>query len=191
MHDRMRIVHGDIRPDNIIVGANPLNFVLTDFGNAWTEERAANRVAGDGFHPGYAAPEMSDPTCTPTDLSDQFSATVVLFELLAHRLPFEELGGKAGLPQFREKFRGYLPSVRAAIEERGDLPRHLIQQVEKLVATGLSLNSEKRFPTGAAWRDAVDLVSHRIQPGPRINGWSEFWISLIGSVGRKWQRPSK
>lgn len=191
LHDRLRIVHGDIRPDNIVVGANPLNFVLMDFGNAWTEERGAHRAEGDGFHPGYAAPEMVDPTITPTDLSDQFSATVVLYELITHRLPFDELGGKAGWPAFRDKFRDYSPSVRRAIEGRGDLPRQQIVAVDSMIAKALHLDPAKRFSTGAAWRDSLDAIAHDMRQGSKIRGWGKFWIEMIGRIGSHWQRRNR
>ena len=191
MHDRLRIVHGDIRPDNIIVGSNPLNFVLVDFGNAWTEERGALRTEGDGFHPGYAAPEMMKQTIVPTGLSDQFSATVILYELLTQRLPFDELGGKAGWPEFRDKFRDYSPSIRSAVEGRGDLPRHLIPLVDRVICTGLSLDPVNRFSTGSAWRDALDQIAHEMRPGTRLHGWSAYWVDMMERIGRMLKRRDR
>lgn len=189
IHDRLRIVHGDIHPDNIIVGSNPLNFVPIDFGSAWAEERATSREVGDGNRGHYAAPEMHDPAVTPNDLSDQFSATVILYELLTHTLPFDGLGGKAGWPEYRDEFRDYSPSVRAAVEGRGDFPRDLIAPLERIVATGLQLDPSKRFQTGAAWRDALDDFNGDLRRGTRLSGWGGWFADVVAKIGRwgsKW-----
>lgn len=185
MHDRLRIVHGDIHPDNIVVGSDSLKLVLIDFGSAWTEERATTRVVGDGNRDGYAAPEMEDPTITPNESSDQFSATVILYVLLMGELPFEGYGGKAGWADYRNEFRNDSPSVRTVVEKRGDFPRDLIAPLERIVATGLSLDRNQRFRTGAAWRDALDDLNGDLRRGTRLSGWGGWFADVVAKIG-KW-----
>lgn len=184
MHDRLRIVHGDIHPDNIIVGSDPLQFVVIDFGSAWTEEGGRSRQDGDGNRDGYAAPEMRDSAIAPNESSDQFSATVVLHELLMRGLPYEGLGGKAGWPEYRDEFRDYLPSVRTAVEGRGDFPRDLIASLERVVATGLKLDRNSRYQTGAAWRDALDDLNGDLRRRSRLGTWSGWFADILASIAQ-------
>jgi len=69
---------------------------LIDFGSAWT----TRRTEGDGHHRCYAAPELQIGSTRVTLASDQFSVSVLLFELLTLQLPYGGLGGKAGRPEF-------------------------------------------------------------------------------------------
>lgn len=77
--------------------------MLVDFGSAWPIERTARRELGDGFHASYAAPELQGATGVIDGRADQFSASVVLYEMLTGQLPYQ-WGGKAGRPEFSHTF---------------------------------------------------------------------------------------
>jgi hypothetical protein len=87
-HDR-RIVHRDVKPGNLLVGADGRVHVC-DFGIARlqsgaTRSSASHTIAGA---PGYMAPEQVQGRAAGP-AADQYSLAVVLYELLAGRLPFE------------------------------------------------------------------------------------------------------
>ena len=46
-HQR-RILHGDIKPENLILAREPNRLVMIDFGTAWTTERTTRRDQGGG-----------------------------------------------------------------------------------------------------------------------------------------------
>ncbi len=97
---RLQVAHGDIQPANLIVTSHPSRLQLIDFGSAWTAHWTTRRTEGDGHHRCYAAPELQAGSIPVTLASDQFSVSVLLFELLTQQLPFGGLGGKSGRPEF-------------------------------------------------------------------------------------------
>jgi serine/threonine-protein kinase len=85
---RQGVVHRDVKPANVLVDWSIDSIKLADFGLA----RAADSVqTGTGIVPGspaYMAPEQL-AGAVPTPRSDLYALGVMLFQLLAGRLPHE------------------------------------------------------------------------------------------------------
>ena len=86
LHER-DIVHGDIKPANILLDRKGQVFV-TDFGLSCFRPlgRRGEPSAGLAGTPAYMAPEMFDGTVSPR--SDVYALGITAFELLAGELPF-------------------------------------------------------------------------------------------------------
>jgi len=81
------IVHGDIKPANIMYDAVNDTYILTDFGAAYTERRerkAENVIVGT---PAYMSPEQLEGRKLD-GRSDLFSLAVTLYHLLTGNQPF-------------------------------------------------------------------------------------------------------
>lgn len=80
-----RYVHGDIKPGNILLDANG-QVKLTDFGLSRRDDQAeSGSLMGT---PAYVAPEVLDPTLKVRAQADIFALGVVMYRMLAGRLPF-------------------------------------------------------------------------------------------------------
>jgi len=140
------LLHRDVKPTNIlIVNDEDAPVRLIDFGIA-RDTIGPNRITRGGEivgTPDYMAPEQL--LGYPTDLrADIYSAMVVLFELIAGRLPFANADGS--------DLTALLGRLNTAVEqievpkEQPSVPPALLN----LLVTGLSTDPERRPPTAAA-----------------------------------------
>src|SRR5262249_2239199 len=90
------VVHGDLKPANLLLARGTNRLITIDYGSACPGGAPPHRVAGDGLTPVYAAPEQLRGDAAVDWRADQFAIGVVLFELLTLAIPYEGLGG--GLP---------------------------------------------------------------------------------------------
>jgi serine/threonine protein kinase len=166
LHAKFRVAHGDIQPANVIITSHPSRLVLIDFGSAWTAEAAARREEGDGHHRCYAAPELQT-NLTPVGFhADQFSVSVLLYELLTQQLPYGGLGGKAGRPEFIAQTKNSLAPPSQHSKACKSLPRSLRELIDSVAVRGLALDPAERFPDRHAWLDALFEVSARFRLAP-------------------------
>jgi Protein kinase domain len=137
------IIHRDIKPSNIFLGADGQPRIL-DFGVARMPSSSlttSGRVLGT---PHYMAPEqLTGKTCDHR--SDVFSAAIVTFELIAGTHPFH---GSSHGSRMRRIVEGSPESLLAV---NPDLPARL----ELTLARALAKNPEERFPTAAAFAEAL------------------------------------
>jgi eukaryotic-like serine/threonine-protein kinase len=84
---RARVIHRDVKPDNILVDKDG-RAVVTDFGLAQIAESPAQAQAGTMVGtPAYMSPEQC-LGATISAASDQYSLGVVAYEMLTGRSPF-------------------------------------------------------------------------------------------------------
>ncbi|MEM6991853.1 MAG: protein kinase [Myxococcota bacterium] len=138
---RAGLLHGDFKPDNVMVGADGRVFVL-DFGlaRAIADQRTTGAASGGGTGtggtPAYMGPELLAGG-RPTPHADQYAWSVTLFELLCNRRPF----AATSLSQLREDAR------RAAVAWPTDPP--LPRRIARVLARGMAARPESRWPSVA------------------------------------------
>ncbi len=100
------VVHGDIKPANIMFDATEDIYILTDFGAAYTECRerqADNVIVGT---PAYMSPEQLEGKKLD-GRSDLFSLAVTLYHLLSGHQPF----AGNNLPELKKNIVGERPDL--------------------------------------------------------------------------------
>lgn len=160
---RHKIVHRDLKPENLLLDDN-LNVKIADFGlsNIMTDGNFLKTSCGS---PNYAAPEVINGKLYAGPEVDVWSCGVILYVLLAGRLPFDDdhipslfakiAKGSYTVPQWMapgavELIRKMLvvnPVQRVTIEEirddpwfNMDLPPYLQPPVEEFLNTGVDPN---------------------------------------------------
>ena len=157
------VVHRDLKPANVMVDWASDRVVITDFGlarGADSEETRTGLVLGS---PGYMAPELLAGR-PPHAGSDLYALGVLLFQLLAARLPFEAAGLGALL---HEVASVAAPDLRTLVPLPHDA---LLAPLAALVAALLA-KAPARRPTDAAavvaLLQALQLNRGPAWPGPK------------------------
>ncbi len=168
-----QIVHADLKPQNLILTRHPSRLVMIDFGSAWPIERTLFRSEGDGLSSVYAAPELQQGTATLATLADQFSVTLILYQLLTGQVPYSGLGGQAGRPGYVDEFRDSLTPANELSESVRQLPRSIVRSLETFLTTGLQLQPKSRYASSSAWLDAIEDIYLKL----RFNSHSQERIA--------------
>jgi serine/threonine protein kinase len=165
----------------VIITDHPSRLILIDFGSAWTTDRTASREDGDGMNPLYAAPELQTKEATPVGFfADQFSVSVLFYELLTQELPYGKLGGKAGRPESISRARDALvPPSHISRVCRG-LPRPLRDGIDRLAMRGLALEAADRYPDRHAWLDDLFEVYARFRLPAELSPAQALLTRVIG-----------
>ena len=114
---RQGIVHGDIKPANIIYDTQRDSYILTDFGAAYLRQRSrqtGKRIVGT---PAYMSPEQLQGKGMD-GRSDLFSLAVTVYHLLTGELPF----ANDSLPELKKSILNQEPNL-----DRLVLPEGLVE----------------------------------------------------------------
>jgi len=120
--------HGDVKPQNILVSPEG-HVTLLDLGFArsvWQRDPVADRCVQGTWH--YLAPEMASPTRRADIRADIYSLGVVLYELLAGRLPFTS----DDLAELARLHREAAPARLSGLAP--DLPEEVVGLVHRMIA---------------------------------------------------------
>jgi eukaryotic-like serine/threonine-protein kinase len=127
-HDR-GVVHRDIKPANLML--TPRGLVkVADFGIALANHDFEKKLTGTGEFvgtPGYLSPEVCLGKLVD-QRSDVFSLGIVLFEMLAGRMPFTD---QSPLGLMLEVVQADIPDVRSL---GADAPQPLVAVLNKMLA---------------------------------------------------------
>ena len=142
------VIHRDIKPDNILLDSESGRPMVSDFGIARAAETDGQlTVTGVAVGtPAYMSPEQSLGERELDGRSDIYSLGVVGYQMLAGELPFKA----SNTPAMMMKHVSTIPLPMR--ERRADAPAALCAAIDR----SLAKRPEDRWPTAAAFRDAVD-----------------------------------
>ncbi len=151
---RRGVVHRDIKPRNILVGA-AMEAKIADFGVAVAGKDTARDVDEWVGSPLYMSPEQIrlEP---PTGQSDLFSLGVVAYQLLTGRHPFDA----SNLEAIHHRILNTRP--RPLAELRTDLP----DICQRIIDKALAKNLRYRYRTGADLAGDLSLVYEFLREEP-------------------------
>ncbi|MBN8480183.1 MAG: serine/threonine protein kinase [Xanthomonadales bacterium] len=166
-HARL-VIHRDLKPSNILVDAQG-DVHLLDFGIAkilagdHSETTALTAFGGRAMTAAYAAPEQVEGR--PLGVAvDVYALGVVLYELLTGHLPYRvPRASVAALEEavLHEEPRAASTAVDAAQAQQcgislGRLRRELRGDLDRILATVLDKNPDRRYASAAAFADDLD-----------------------------------
>jgi serine/threonine protein kinase len=149
------IVHRDVKPANLLFdGAGRLQVV--DFGIARVVDETAGMTAPGTVlgTAGYLAPEQAQGHET-TAASDRYALAVVAYELLTGRRPFARESPTA-------EAAAHVHEIVPPASEQADLP----EAVDAVFARALAKSPVHRFPTSAAFVEALAEALHGVPAPP-------------------------
>lgn len=179
-----RFVHGDFKPENVVV-AGRRGVCVVDFGLAhWGDDDTSRSLTqGPRGTPGYIAPEVF--VARGDARSDQYAFAASLWELLLGRLPFARPGEVS--PPDLEQSHAHLPPpvVRvlrraASADPRARFPsmRELLQALH-LVDPATFVPPEPRPPAG--WRQPLARVQALVARKPKesfVAKWAQRGLEV-------------
>jgi serine/threonine-protein kinase len=179
----MGLIHRDISPENIMLSQDHHGKLLVkviDFGIAkqLAEGEGGQGLTQTGMFLGklkYASPEQAGFLKENEHLdarSDLYSFGIVMYEMLAGRAPFQATNP-----------HGYI--LKHVTEK--PLPIHELNpevkvpaQVESVIMKSLEKNRDNRYPTAAAFEQALEAIRNSVQPDAKY-GLGERMITLSGA----------
>lgn len=188
------VVHRDLKPGNVFLVQNPdrsTGAKILDFGVCKFDEADAEKLTVTGELVGtiaYMAPEQIRGASRVDGRADLYSFSMVVFEMMSGRLPFDAQGQMALLASKLEKAPRRLSEV-----VEGPIPGGL----EDLLALGLARDPDLR-PRDAAemltfWRSLVSRASGQMRTlgVPAVNNTTQTAISSNAPVVQEAPKPKQ
>jgi serine/threonine protein kinase len=183
------IVHGDVRPDNIMItrkgSAKLLEFGLTSWSAAGHRRAEAvkspERLGADAMPiVSYLAPEQALDGAVDVR-ADIFSLAIVLYEMLAGRHPFAGSGAAATIVSIIQSTPPRVSSVRPDVPKDLDpiLARALAKDMEARQQSAAAFSAELRSVAAMLDVRSGDSEPHELIPIDDEGGGAGKWIAIL------------
>lgn len=198
---RNLIIHGDLKPSNILVTSNG-QVRLLDFGIGRSLQDDDSPAMLPRFTPRYASPELAGGE-TMTTASDVFGLCAVLYELISGCSPRDGLSTTTyadysqylhtPVPPLIDKYTGSADAQTIAAQ-RSTKPRQLKRSLKGdlrwILQSGLKVEPDNRFSSAAALREDLDryLDGRAVNAYPASNTYqlrkfiSRFKVPVVAGV---------
>jgi serine/threonine-protein kinase HSL1 (negative regulator of Swe1 kinase) len=188
------ICHRDLKPENILVSAAG-DVKIADFGMAALQQGPDYRLRTSCGSPHYAAPELIKGEPYRGNLVDIWSMGVILYAMLAGRLPFDAGSSSDIKPVLDLIKRGKYP-----------MPPEISSEAAHLISKMLRVNPRDRITIPQIWRhrlmqkyDHLDDLGHGNYPqspsakdlGHPVSRRSEICKDLVRQLRSMWHRLSE
>lgn len=153
-----RMVHGDLRPQDIVVSTDG-EVKVTDFGLASALRACpdvADRMGMRSVH--YEAPEIAEGAA-PSLSSDLYSAGLILYEMLTGSLPFD---GPTAISIALKQAKDIPPAPRVV---NNSVPKSL----SDLVMRAIEKSPSQRFPNARAMLDDLRSIRDALRVGKPVS----------------------
>ncbi|WP_325078624.1 serine/threonine protein kinase [Sphaerospermopsis aphanizomenoides] len=164
-----KLVHGDVRPENIILRGGRPEAVLIDFDLALDFDHELTTRRAKENADGFAPPELYAKSTKPTAASDIYSLAATLYVLLTGRIPVDALKRKVDnihLPEPKE--------FNPLISDR----------TNQAILTGMRLDPQQRPQSVKQWIDSLGVTEKEPEHKPIWN-WDkkiQFWGVIIAGI---------
>jgi serine/threonine-protein kinase len=161
----LAIVHRDVTPPNILVGADGVARIM-DFGVAKAQKQLHRTVHGElKGKPSYMAPEQIERDSHALDRRvDVYAAGVVCWTLLSGQRLF---AGGDMTETIAEVLRGAIPPLA---HFRADVPAAL----EAVLHRAMAKDREHRWPSAQAFAEALEQAAPRVATAREVGDWVRF-----------------
>lgn len=163
----LNICHRDLKPENILMTSDG-SIKIADFGMAALHQSPGYKLRTSCGSPHYAAPELIKGDKYRGDKTDIWSLGVILFAMLAGRLPFD-VDGSAG----QDWMHILLNRIKNGQYKMAD---HFSRPVRDLIQKLLQVNPQNRITMELLWKhplvrkyDYVDQYDGGLYPSPILN----------------------
>ncbi|HUB79659.1 MAG TPA: serine/threonine-protein kinase [Bryobacteraceae bacterium] len=175
------VIHRDLKPSNILVKRDG-SVRLVDFGiakqlDAVGQEATHTRTAFRQMTTAYASPEQLRGEAVST-LTDVYSLGVVLYELLAERLPFD-LAGKSVAEAERLIVTGEPPRLSSVAPRTG--ARTWWANLDSMCLTAMEKDPARRYSSVAAMIRDID---HYLNREP-VEARGDSWMTRLARFSRR------
>jgi len=140
-HDQ-RIVHRDITPENMLIGAHD-EILLSDFGIATMAQSSHYQTRDIVGTVSYMAPEQIQGK--PRPASDQYALAIIVYEWLTGACPFHGSFTEVAAQQ-----------MYAPLPPLGDRLPNVSSDVEQVMMIALAKDPERRFSSVQAFANALE-----------------------------------
>lgn len=168
------LIHGDVRPENIIVRGGKAEAVLIDFDLAIDFDHELSTRRTNEVAEGFTPPELYIKSNKPNAASDIYSLAATLYALLTGKTPVDAMKRKID---------------HINLLEPQEINPQISDRTNKAILTGMKLDNQDRPQSVAEWINSLKIPENSTETTPKPPfpwNWdkkTQFWGLVIAGIG--------